>query len=92
MNNLSPRLQAALHSESPESDTTFALIITLVESVDWIEETRRLKEAGLRIESEWVEIRAVSGHANRQSIQGIADNHAVAFIDLEGSASAMDAV
>ena len=87
MNKLSPRLQTALRSGSPDSDTPFQLIVILAESIDWLEGTRLVGEAGLQIDSAWEELRTVSGNAHRQSIQRINDSHAVASVDLDAVAT-----
>ncbi len=88
MNKLSPRLQAALRSTDTDSDTTFRLILILSDSVDWIEGTRLVREAGLQIDAEWEELHSVSGDAKGQAIKNMNESYAVWSIDLDGSASA----
>lgn len=81
MKTISPPLEERLRSRSPQSESRFRLIISLKDNFDWKEGVRLLREAGLKIESTWEEIRAVNGSADRAAIHRMAGLPAVSLIE-----------
>ena len=89
MEKISPRLQDKIKATGPDMHQSLNLIITLSAGSDWDKGVRLVKEAGLQIDSEMEEIRAISGKAATAAINSIAEVPAVELIEADEQASVM---